>query len=163
MAGTDRDWTLDDIRAQFAMLQEIRTDQEGAAATVNQIELIRRQLYDLKTIVSETEDAGEIVTAADALDAKLIEVESRLIQLKDTGGDRVRWPSMVVGRLGYLSGNVGTADFPPTDQHREVHAILRQELTDAEAELDRLLGADVADFNRMVRDRGLSPVIITQQ
>ncbi len=157
--------SLADIRAQLALVEEIRADQEKAAAAVNRIELVRRQLYDLNTVVAETgaaPDGDEIASAADELDAKLIAIEEKLIQLKSTGGgDGVRWPAMIVGRLGYLRGNVETADFPPTDQQREVHAILREQLSRVVSDLDALLASDVAAFNRMVQERGLTTVITT--
>jgi len=61
--------------------------------------------------------------------------------------------------LRHLSGGVGTADFNPTDQHGEVHILLRAILTDARANLDAVLAGDLAAFNQLLRDRGLNPLI----
>jgi photosystem II stability/assembly factor-like uncharacterized protein len=151
--------SLADIRAQTALVEEIVAEMEDAAAMVNQIELVRRQLYDLKPVLSEGGEAEDLISGADELDAKLIEVEEQILQLKNTGPDGVRWPAMIVDRLRYLVGNVSTADFAPTDQHREVLEVLRGQLREAGTQLDALLEADVADFNRMLQERGLAPVI----
>ena len=151
--------SLADIQAQTALVEEIVAEMENAAAMVNQIELVRRQLYDLKPVLSESGEAEDLISGADELDAKLIEVEEQLLQLKNTGPDGVRWPAMMVDRLRYLIGNVSTADFAPTDQHREVLEVLRGQLREAGAELDALLEADVAAFNRMLQERGVAPVM----
>jgi photosystem II stability/assembly factor-like uncharacterized protein len=151
--------SLADIQAQTALVEEVVGELEDAAAIVNQIELIRRQLYDLKPVLSEGGDAEDLISGADELDAKLIEVEEQLLQLKNTGPDGVRWPAMVIGRLRYLIGNVTNADFAPTDQQREVLEVLRGQLRDAGAQLEALLEGDVAAFNRMLQERGLTPVI----
>ena len=43
--------TLADIRAQTAMMLELRNDFNEAAEAINQIEWIRRQVYDLKAVM----------------------------------------------------------------------------------------------------------------
>ncbi len=145
--------TLADIEAQTALVREIMVDRNRAAELVNRIELLRRQIYDLEPVLQAEGDAEDLMAAGAALDARLIEVESELIQLKDTGSDAVRWPSMIVGRLRYLQGAVGTADFPPTDQHQEVAALLREQLGEVEQALQAVLADDLEEFNRMLRER----------
>ena len=66
---------------------------------------------------------------------------------------------MALLRLGHLAGGVGTADFRPTDQHGQVNAILLEVLVTSEEALDDLLNGDLAAFNRMLRERGLNPLI----
>ncbi|MBT3499906.1 MAG: hypothetical protein HN463_13660, partial [Gemmatimonadales bacterium] len=147
---------------QYTLMDEIRADQEGAAAAVNRIELIRKQIADIRTVVDETSDDTdeEFDAASSTLEEQLIEVESSLVQLKNTGGgDGVRWPAMLWGQLNYLRGAVGSADFRPTDQHGEVQVILRQQLRDAEEALEALLETAVQEYNRLVLARGLPPII----
>ena len=154
--------SLSDIRTQYTLMDEIRADQEGAAAAVNRIELIRKQIADIRTVVDETSNDTdeEFDAASSTLEEQLIEVESSLVQLKNTGGgDGVRWPAMLWGQLNYLRGAVGSADFRPTDQHGEVQVILRQQLRDAEEALEALLETAVQEYNRLVLARGLPPII----
>ena len=61
--------------------------------------------------LQETGDAQEMLDAGEALDESLIKVESELVQLRNTGPDGARRPSMIAGRLSYLQGAVETADF----------------------------------------------------
>ncbi len=145
--------TLADIDAQFALVREIMADRSRAADMVNRIELLRRQIYDLRPVLEERGDAADVIESGEALDQALIEVESELIQLKDTGGDAVRWPAMIVGRLRYLQGVVEVADFPPPDQHREVAEILREQLEEVEQALDAVLRDDLERYNQLLRER----------
>ena len=66
-----------------------------------------------------------------------------------------RW----LGRIAYLAGAVAVADFPPTDQHREVHDVLRGRLASAKEELQRLLDNDLPAFNRRLEENGLPRVV----
>ena len=155
-----------DIRAQTALLSEIRRDIGTTVGLINRIEVVRKQLRDLGQILDSDapgggEEAGDLTREAEALDDRLVEVEGRLFQLKvtGTGQDRVRWPAMLYGRLTYLAGNVAVADFPPTDQQGEVHAVLRARLKAASAELEEVLASDVAAFNRRLQAARLPKVI----
>jgi hypothetical protein len=157
--------TESDIDAQMAMVRSLQEDMNTAADLVNRIELVRRQIYDLKSLLKDRTDAGEIVGAVDLLDGKLIGVEEKMIQMKrsGTGQDVIRWPSMLVSRIGYLAGAVAVADFPPTDQHQEVHQILKKRLQQYLDELEHILQADIPAFNMLLQDNGLTSVITTMQ
>ena len=150
------DGTAADIRAQLAMLQEIQSDFNEAADAINQIERVRRQLYDLRDLLGDEADAGAIVGGATELDDKLIEVEEVLIQLRTTGTgqDGVRYPAKVVGKLRHLSGGVASADFSPTDQQGEVHQVLRAMLRDAQSDLQAIIENDLPAFNNLLAGRG---------
>ena len=128
------------------------------------VELIRRQIYDLKAIAKDRGESKESAEAVDSLDRKLLNVEEKLIQMKitGTGQDRVRWPAQLVGRLGYLASTVAVADFPPTDQQREVQQLLKQRLQQYQTELDEILQTDLPSFNRMLQEVKLTSVIDEQ-
>ena len=107
--------TLADIRAQIAMLEDIRMDADTAVALINRIEWTRRQVLDMKAVLEDRGGADEIVAAADSLNQKLIEVEEGLFQMRNTGEgqDQIRYPSRLYERLGYLFNTVSVGDFHP--------------------------------------------------
>lgn len=152
--------TLEDIRLQTEMLEELKDDLETAAAAVNRIEWIRRQLEDLKAVAENLPDTASVVSVAGELEDKFHAVEERLYQTKltGTGQDGVRWPTKVTGRLQYLASTVAVADFRPTDQQLEVHAALEAELQKALGELDTLLQTDLPAFNEAVAASNLPRV-----
>ena len=148
--------SLADIRAQTEMMIALRNDFNDAASAINQIEWIRRQVYDLQAVLAEQDGSEPALTAAQQLTDKLISVEEVLIQLRSTGTgqDGVRYPAKVVGKLRHLSDGVASADFSPTDQQREVHEVLRGLLRDAQEGLRTLIEQDVPAFNRLLDGRG---------
>ncbi len=76
-----------------------------------------------------------------------------------TGQDRVRWPTRLFGHLQYLIGAVSTVDFPPTDQAHEVQRVLEDRMLDLSEELAGVVGLDVEEFNRLLRESGLGPLV----
>ena len=153
--------TIADINAQTTMLQDVQSDMNATAETINQIELLRLQLEDLQDVVGNRDDAETIVAAADTLGQELLAVEEQLTQLRvtGTGQDQIRWPSRVVEQLSYLALSVAVGDFQPTAAEGEVHAILKDRMQRANAELSELLRTKVEAFNRMLRERNVPPLI----
>jgi hypothetical protein len=156
--------SIADIRAQTALLEELRAEQERTAAAINRIEWVRRQLQDLVQILEDQGGAADLVEQARALEQQFIGVEEDLTQLRSTGTgqDAVRYPAKLLEKLGHLSGGVATADFRPTDQQGEVNAVLLQILVTSEGALQDLVDGDLARLNRLLRDRGLNPLISQQ-
>ena len=150
-----------DILAQIEMMLALSGDYDEAAEAINRIEWIRRQLYDLRAVMEEREDADEVLRGVEDLDTKLIAVEEELIQLRTTGTgqDGVRYPAKVIGKLGHLANGVRSADFRPTDQQGEVQDVLREILRDARAELEAIIATDLAAFNRLLEGLGAGRVI----
>lgn len=158
------DGTEADIAVQIAMLRKMRTDHDSAATAINRAEWTRRQVLDMEAILKDQGGPGaaEILRASTALTQKLIAVEEHLIQLRNTGTgqDGVRYPAQVSERLRYLIGGVATADFKPTDQSVEVHAVLKAELEEARRNLNAILSTDLPALNRMLQARGLPGIIM---
>src|SRR5437764_6368082 len=132
------------------------------ADMVNQIELIRAQLESLKGILRGNSD---VRAAADDLDKKLTDIEDNLIQRKYTGQgqDTTRFPTRLIGKLTYLAGEVGGGDFAPTTQQKAVQAMFESQLADLRRRLDTVISSDVANFNRMLRDKNIGNVIAAAQ
>jgi len=155
--------SLADIQAQTAMVSEIMAERSRAAGIVNRIELMRRQILDLEPVLEEAGGTDAVISAGEELSETLMSVESQLVTLQNTGGgDGVRWPSMIVGQLSSLQGSVSSADFPPTDQQREVFIILKERLDAAEAEFEAVISNEVAAYNRVLQ-QAVGRVITTDQ
>ena len=152
--------TEEDILAQTALLLELREDAHATAEMVNRIEWLRRQLLDLGAVIQGRDGLEDVRTAARDVEEKLISVEGKLFQLKvsGTGQDGVRWPARISGKLAHLEGSIAVADYPPTDQHYEVHKLLRQKLKSAGEELDQVIKKDLSRFNRLLRKHKLGGI-----
>jgi photosystem II stability/assembly factor-like uncharacterized protein len=152
----------DSIQKQTAMLFELRRDLESAADMVNQIELIRGQLENLKSLLRNN---AEVRSAADDLDKKLIDIEDNLIQRKITGQgqDTVRFPTKLISKINYLAGGVNSGDFAPNTQQVEVHAMFKAQLATLRKRLDDVVSSDVGGFNRLLREKNISNIVTTGQ
>src|SRR5205823_893297 len=100
--------------------------------------------------------------AADDLDAKIVDIESRLFNMTATGRgqDQLRTPSQMVEKLSHLADVVSYPDFAPTDSQREVHAKLTQELTHAREQMDGILAREVENLNATLREHRLGAIIV---
>ena len=150
-----------EIAEQAAMLREVVADLNAVADMVNGIERARAQIAALKQTLGGDEKTADVRNAADSLEKKLVAVEEDLIQLWVTGRgqDGIRYPQKLGGRLLYLGGGLEGSDFRPTDQQREAHQALREQLRASKAKYDAVMTQDVAAFNAMLQGRGLGGVV----
>ncbi len=154
--------SLDDICQQVERVLQIRDDVDSVVGMINQIEWVRRQLYDLKETLKGREGIEDILQSADELDARLIELESRFFDLRLTGGlsrqDTLRWPRRLYAKLTSLAGYMSRADFPPTSQQIEVHELYRQRIADSRQRMEELR-EEVSAFNRLLREKGFAGIL----
>lgn len=150
-----------DITSQTSMMLELRNDTEAGAQMVNQIEFIRSQIDRLMATLNTGSDSVAVKSAADAFDKKLIEIEEDLIQRRLTGQgqDTVRWPPKLLTKINYLAGGLASGDFAPTKQQREVHALLKQQLTALRQRLNDVLNKDLMAFNKLLADNNIKNAI----
>ena len=159
-----------DIEAQVAMSLEVRDNLNTLMDMINQIEWVRRQIYDVSAVLREIQNTEEILNAGDALDQKLIAVEERLFQINQTpGADFWRWKTVLYGKFLEFSSSLtatwgaGGHDFPPTTQHVEVHELLKGRLADYHAQLKQVIDADLPAFNNQLRSKNLSILLPSLQ
>jgi photosystem II stability/assembly factor-like uncharacterized protein len=150
-----------DIQVQTKLITSLENVMDNMVDAVNEIESLRAQLLDLKSALGTDESDKPVVSAADALNTKLVEIEGKLIQLKATGRgqDDVRFPPELITKIGYLAAGVETADFQPTTQQVAVHDELKEQAATYQQRLKLLLQQDVAAFNALLRQRNVPNVI----
>jgi photosystem II stability/assembly factor-like uncharacterized protein len=153
--------SLQDIDAQNKLMKELSDEMNTITEHINKIERIRRQLLDLKAIVKIKKDKKEIIVAIDSIHKEFVDLEGKMTQLMitGTGQDDVRFPSMLAERIGYLASVVAVSDFPPTDEHFEVHKILQDRLVAYGTELDNLINGKFKDFMDILSKENIGAVV----
>jgi hypothetical protein len=146
-----------DIAQQAVFWLEVKGDLERTVEMANALETARYQLASLKAMIS----VADVKVAADSLEQQLVAVEEQLAQLRTTerGQDLIRYPAKLGEKLVYLARDISSTDNAPTQAQRDVAAVLRNRLTAAKVDYDRVMGRDVAAFNLLLRDRGLAGII----
>ena len=147
-AGTEAD-----IAAQVAFLAEVRDDIVTAGEAVHRVEAMRVQLATM----SRFADDDALTEAIAVLRQQLVDLQMNMVDLRLTGQgqDGVRFGATLLQKLGYLTGAISGADFPPTDQELEVKALLHGQLRDHLEALEALVANEVAALNEMLRARGM--------
>ena len=143
----------DDITAQVAFLRGVREDVVRAGEAVHRVEAMRVQLATVKRFT----DDPAVVESIEGVEEKLIEMQMEMVDLRLTGQgqDGVRFGAPLLQKLGYVSGGISVADFPPTNQEGEVKVLLNGMLNEYLDRLDEYVGDEVNELNQMLRARGL--------
>jgi len=146
-----------EIVEQTRLLAGLKQELNDAAAAVQRLETVRLQVQQVQQLAND----AEVTRSARALDAKLVDVEMNLVDLRLTGGgqDGVRFAAKLISKLGYLANGTATADYRPTAQHVEVNGILAIELKQDLAAIDGLLSAELAPFNQQLKAKGLPEIV----
>ena len=149
--------TVMEIIEQTRIVAAIKGQLNTGADAVARVEAVRLQLQQVQRLAND----ADVTRLARAFDAKLIEVEMGLVDLRQTGTgqDGVRFGSKLLAKLGYLATGAAVSDYRPTNQHVEVQAILGTELTQHVAAIDAVLQAELAPFNQQLRARNLPEVV----
>ncbi|HXY32253.1 MAG TPA: hypothetical protein VEI06_16215 [Gemmatimonadaceae bacterium] len=149
------------IADQMETLNGVYADMNDAVDQINALEIVRRQLVDLTALAGKDTSMAAMKSASDSLEQKLVAVERQLYQMRLTGRgqDGVRWPAELVEQLTYLARNVGSSDYPPTAQAKEVARELHDRLTKIRTQVDQLLKQDVPAFNDKLRGKNVHPVV----
>jgi photosystem II stability/assembly factor-like uncharacterized protein len=154
--------TAVELAENVALARDVARDLDEAVTMVNSIERLRGQLAALKATLADDTTLKDLGPRTDSLDARLRVVERRLIQTRITGRgqDLIRWPSRLAEQLEYLAGSVQSSDHAPTAAQREVAVLLRRQLEEVRAELNRVMSTDVAGFNAMLQQRRVPNLIM---
>ncbi len=152
-----------DIERQQDLLIAIRDKVSESADAVETVRGVVRQI-DQWTIRPTGESGNEVLTnAADALKAKLSDVEDELLLGSVSSDTPMRGAFYARGlryRLAALGDTVGMADGAPTQQSYGVFNDLSSQIDHQIAALRGILDNDLEAFNSIVRELDLPPVII---
>jgi hypothetical protein len=150
-----------EILAQTNVLLDLQKDMDDVVDMINAVELVRSQLQTLGHKLNHKPRNKYLRDAADSLKAKFIDLEENLHQLRVTGrgSDMVRWPAKLGAQIMYLFGDIGSSDFAPTAQHREVQAMLKEQLGEYQRKLEELLSRDLAAFNNLLSEQKIPKII----
>jgi photosystem II stability/assembly factor-like uncharacterized protein len=151
---------LDDYRAQFKFLMEVRDKVTETHRAIREIRAVREQLASLGERL-KGQPYPSVVAAQTALDKKLAAIEETLYQTKlRSSQDTLNYPIRLNNKLAALAGVVGAGDFRPTDQaiqsKNEIMAAIDQEL----AKLKSIMVTDVPAFNELVATQHVPAILL---
>jgi hypothetical protein len=126
---------------------------------------MRKQLYDLKDVLSSGKSAAETLPSIDEFDQKLQSVEYELFQKTIAEGDTksFRDPQKIYMKLSVLAGDVSSSvDFAPNKQQGEVCAVLKARLAVQKARFGEIMKTDLPAFNRELADKNIPGIVVPE-
>ena len=162
MKDPHSDGDMEDIMLQDNLMRKIYDDVNITAQYINSIEIIRRQLLDLKSMISNTSKDESLISTVEKLEKQFLNVEKKLVQLKETGTgqDDVRFEKMIGEKLAYLAGNVPNADFRPADSYYEVYDLLHKRLEEVGLEYNNLRNKDLKNVIEELNENGINTIVL---
>ena len=123
---------------------------------INQIEWIRKQLYDLMDVLENKNDSEDILEQAGSLDDQFIDVEKNLFQMKLTGAgqDTFRWPAQLFVKFSSLAYEIMRPISSPPISKCELHEVLKTRLETHKASFHELIAKRSPRVQRHARSQG---------
>jgi hypothetical protein len=153
--------TPEQLAEQHRLAREAWQGVSRAHRAVERIRDVRSQAQALADRLKQAGNAEGIEPALASLDAKLTAIEADLHQGKSKASqDILNFPPALDNQLLYVQGMIESAPGAPTRSSVERLAELTRELDGHVAALDAAVAAEVAAFNRVVRERQAPAVVV---
>ncbi len=151
--------TPEEFASQLALALQIRDKLTIVNDDIIHIRDIRKQLDGYIERVKDQ----KVVDAAKALSKKFTEVEEALYQTKNRASeDPLNFPIRLNNKLAHLLGVVESSDNVPTAQTGMVFEDLASQTNVQLRKLDQVMKADLAAFNKLVRDENIPAVVASE-
>jgi hypothetical protein len=145
--------TMEDLRAKFELAMQVRTATSDANEAVIDIRDIKGQVDDRIDKDDTVREPGE------ELKEKFTDVEGEIYQYRNQSNqDPLNFPIKLNNKIAALMGAVEGVDGRPTQQSYEVFDRLTDLLDNQMTRLNVLITTDLAEFNRLLREKGLDPI-----
>jgi hypothetical protein len=146
--------TPEEYAKQLSLSLQVRDKLSDTNDAVIRIRELRKQLDEYAK-----RDAKKVADAAKALTQKLTEVEEALYQTRNRASeDPLNYPIKLNNKLAHVLGVVQSSDNQPTQQSYMVYEDLATQVNAELKKLDVLMGADLAAFNKLIRDENVPAV-----
>jgi photosystem II stability/assembly factor-like uncharacterized protein len=155
------DATPGGFREQDAFIAEVTAELTEIHEAVLSIRDVREQVRRVLDNVTDHEAQDTITSLGNALVGRLDETEDVLVQKRTVDGQTViNFPSKLNFHYIRLRMSVDGAEGLVTQGSRDLLADLRAQWVGHRTALDALMTSEVDAFNRLVRDRGISAIVV---
>src|SRR5205823_906949 len=149
-----------DLDLSVKLQLRLRDNITASADMVNSIEVMRKQLEDMRKAFTGDKDKAAVLKQIADMDKKLFDVESKILEPAQMTSDDKYFQQAyrIYMNLIWLNGEVGPgagdvaggADFPPTDTSVAMLETIEKDLNGAKADYKVLLERDIPAFNRAI-------------
>ncbi len=153
--------TDEDLKAQFRLLSDVRERIEETHDAVGRIRDVKAQVQSIGDRAEKLGKGTALKEKGKALSERLTGIEKKLVnpELK-SNQDVLNFPPALDHQLIGIASAVSSADTKPTDSAWTYSKEVSAQLAAILAELDGVLGKDLAAFNAEVRREEIPPVVV---
>ena len=152
------------FREQDQLVTEISGELLEIHERVIQLRSVREQIEDLMARINETDGVETVSEAATELVDRLAALEDSLVQNRTVDGQTViNFPSRLNFHYTYLMGAVESAEGIVTAGAQQMFRDLEAQWSVFRAELDGLLGEDLARLNSLVAQSSIPAVVVPRE
>jgi hypothetical protein len=146
--------------AQFAFLQQVQGTFNETMKAIKQIRQARTQLKEF--VQRQGKDCPkELSKLSDSLVKAITHIEEQLHQTKaKSGQDVLNYPIRLDDKLSGVFDMASSGNMAPPKQARDVYAVLAEQTEVASRQLKQLLDEGIKAFNTMVKEKGLSVIVL---
>ena len=152
-----------DLRAQFALAEQIRDKESAANEAVIRIGALRQQVrarLGSDTLGMARGMLERIAEAGTLLERGIAAVEQEIYQVKNQSPkDKIAFPIRLNDRLTGLRTNLESGDERPTAAQQRIFLELSRELDVQLGRLELALRRELARLNEALRAAGLAPIV----
>ncbi len=156
--------TADDLKKQFSLLRDARDGLSACHEAVLQIREVKSQAEAIGERAEKLGKGKTLKEKAKALSEKLTSIEKKLVNpdLK-SNQDVLNFPPALDHQFAGLATVVASADAKPTEASYAYYKLIQGQLSAILAELKGVLDRDLADFNKIVREENVPPVVVARK
>ncbi len=149
----------DGIRSQTTLVLAIRKDVNAVVDLIDRIEVIRRQLADIKTELQANPQWKAYVAEADTLDGKLLDVERVFFDPRTTNAaDAFYHPPGLYSKLLGVARGIMESDYQPTAAQSAVASMFMTDVSGQQEKLSAIIRSDIGAFNEHLQTAGVPHV-----
>ena len=151
--------TQAELEDQFAFLMKVRDETSKANDAVKLVRSIRAQVADrISKLPEGKRDAFRV--SSGALLTTIAESERHIYQTQNQSNqDPLNYPIRLNNKIAALAGVASSTDARPTDQTREVLAILSRQLDGHVQRIRTALSQSLPALNRELASSRLAPIV----
>jgi photosystem II stability/assembly factor-like uncharacterized protein len=151
--------TGDDLRAQHALLIQVRDKVSETSDAVNRIVAVKKQV-DEWVRRAGSDGAGEALSkAAEGLKDRLTSIEDELVQWATIGGlNRISHPARLTSKIREISYVPAAADYAPTQPLYDVFEDMADRLEAQFRALNDVIDRDLPAFLEVVHELGIPAI-----
>ena len=161
-----------DVETATQLSLAILQESNRAARMINQLEWSRKQLEDLRRMLSAAAEDPPAAAAVESLDRQLAAVEDQLLHpsLAEEDQKSFRGALGLYLKFLWLQAEVGSgaaefagnADAKPTQPELEVKQLLSGQLAEVQKSFDQLYARSIPAFNEAMRSKGAQVVPVQE-